>query len=306
MRSSAPRSRSWRELRGFVAAAGFALAAVAVAVVAFAWNPPPEGPTGPLAPAARPALGKDRVFPVPFEPGETLVYGIAWLKIEGGEMTLAASRESAPDGVALHRIVLTAESNDYVSKFYPVRTRYETWVDVRDFQPVRFEKHAREGRYESDEVEEFDLSRRVGSWREARTPLPERVQDIISSFYYLRTQSLVVGQAVQLDMFSRGKIYKLSALVLGKEKVETDLGVFDAFKVQPQLRENETAEDRNRGKLFLWFSDDSRRVPVMARTILPIGSVTARLKRTSPALAPPPPPSSHAPPQVPAAAPPAR
>ena len=83
MRSSAPRSRSWRELRGFVAAAGFALAAVAVAVVAFAWNPPPEGPTGPLAPAARPALGKDRVFPVPFEPGETLVYGIAWLKIEG-------------------------------------------------------------------------------------------------------------------------------------------------------------------------------------------------------------------------------
>ena len=50
-----------------------------------------------------------------------------------------------------------ATSNDYVSKFYPVRDLYETWVDARDFQPLRFEKHAREGRYESDEVEEFDL-----------------------------------------------------------------------------------------------------------------------------------------------------
>ena len=73
--------------------------------------------------------------------------------------------------------------------------------------------------------------------------------------------------------------YKLKASVLEKEKVETEAGVFDAFKVQPQLRENETAEDRNKGKLFLWFSDDDRRLPVMAKTVMPIGSVTARLTK---------------------------
>ncbi|MCK6683927.1 MAG: DUF3108 domain-containing protein [Thermoanaerobaculia bacterium] len=232
-----------------------------------------------LSPASRENLSKEKLFPVPFEPGETLVYNIAWLKIEGGEMTLATSREFTPDGVPVHRIILTAESNDYVSKFYPVRTRYETWVDARDFQPLRFEKHAREGRYVSDEVEEFDLSRRVASWREKRTVLPERVQDLISSFYFLRTASLVPGQSVNVDMFSRGQIYKLKAEILGKEEVETEAGTFSAFKVQPQLRENETSEDRNRGKLFLWFSDDARRIPVMAKTILPIGSVTARLKQ---------------------------
>ncbi|HEX2758800.1 MAG TPA: DUF3108 domain-containing protein, partial [Thermoanaerobaculia bacterium] len=191
----------------------------------------------------------------------------------------SSARLASADGVPVHHIALTAESNDYVSKFYPVRTRYETWVDGRDFQPLRFEKHAREGRYESDEVEEFDLTRRIGSWREDRTPLPERVQDIISSFYFLRTQPLAVGQDVRVDMFSRGKIYKLKASILEREKVETEAGTFDAFKLQPQLRENETAEDRNRGKLFLWFSDDERRLPVMAKTVMPIGSVTARLRK---------------------------
>lgn len=232
-----------------------------------------------LPPASRDFLPKDHLFPVPFEPGETLVYTIAWLKVEGGEMTLTATREVTPDGVPVHRIALTAVSNDYVSKFYPVRTRYETWVDARDFQPLRFEKHAREGRYESDEVEEFDLSHRVASWRDDRTPLPERVQDIISSFYFLRTQPLEVGRSINVDMFSRGKIYKVAARVLAREKVETEVGVFDAWKVQPTMRESESTEDRNRGKLFLWFSDDARRLPVMARTILPIGSVTARLKK---------------------------
>jgi hypothetical protein len=234
---------------------------------------------GPSLAAARESLSKDRLYPVPFASGETLVYTIAWLKIEGGEMTLRTARETTSDGVPVHRMTLIATSNDYVSKFYPVRDLYETWVDARDFQPLRFEKHAREGRYESDEVEEFDLARRIGSWREDRTPLPERVQDIISSFYFLRAQPLAIGQDVRVDMFSRGKVYKLKAAVLEKEKVETEAGVFETFKLQPQLRENETDEDRNRGKLFLWFSDDERRLPVMARTVMPIGSVTARLRK---------------------------
>ncbi len=84
-------------------------------------------------------------------------------------------------------------------------------------------------------------------------------------------------------MFSRGKIYKLKAAVLERETVETEAGTFEALKVQPQLRENETTEDRNRGRLFLWFSDDQRHLPVMAKTVMPIvGSVTARLTKVIP------------------------
>jgi hypothetical protein len=265
-----------------LAVPGLALAGALVAVLtlmAGAGGAAGSAEKGPSLSAARASLSKDTLYPVPFGSGETLVYTIAWLKIEGGEMTLRTSRETTSDGVPVHRMTLIATSNDYVSKFYPVRDLYETWVDARDFQPLRFEKHAREGRYESDEVEEFDLARRIGSWREDRTPLPERVQDIISSFYFLRAQPLAIGQDVRVDMFSRGKVYKLKAQVLGKERVETEAGVFDAFKLQPQLRENETDEDRNRGKLFLWFSDDERRLPVMARTVMPIGSVTARLRK---------------------------
>jgi hypothetical protein len=231
--------------------------------------------------ASRPSLPKDRLWPVPFAPGEVLTYTISWLKIEGGEMSLTTTREETPDRVPVHRITLVASSNDYVSKFYPVRDRYETWVDARDFQPLRFEKHAREGRYESDEVEEFDLDRRIGAWRDTRVPLPERIEDVISSFYYLRTQPLAVGSDVAVELFSRGKIYRLSAAVQAKERVETEAGTFDAIRVQPAMRETESAEDRNKGKLFLWFSDDARRLPVMARTVLPIGSVTARLRKVA-------------------------
>jgi hypothetical protein len=262
--------------RRFAAAGGFASLAALLLAAAVA-----AATLSPLPPANRENLPKNRLYPVPFLPGETLVYTIAWLKIEGGEMTLSARRTTAADGVPLHHLLLTAVSNDYVSKFYPVHTRYETWVDARDFQPLRFEKRAREGRYVSDEVEEFDLARRIGLWRTDRTLLPDRVQDIISSFYFMRAQPLVPGTEVRLDMFSRGKLYRLVVHVQEKESVETEAGTFPAIRVQPAMVTDE-GEDHNRGKLFLWFSDDARRLPVMARTILPIGSVTARLKSVQP------------------------
>ena len=277
MKPSAVSSR--KAFRLMARTAAMALAAAFTLAALVAGRAAGNAEKSPSLSAARESLSKDRLYPVPFGAGETLIYTIAWLKIEGGEMTLRTSRETSVDGVPVHRIALVASSNDYVSKFFPVRDLYESWVDARDFQPLRFEKHAREGRYESDEVEEFDLARRVGSWRADRTPLPERVQDIISSFYFLRAQPLIVGQDVRVDMFSRGKIYKLKASILEKERIETEAGIFDAFKLQPQLRENETDEDRNRGKLFLWFSDDERRLPVMAKTMMPIGSVTARLRK---------------------------
>jgi len=241
---------------------------------------PSADPKPPLLASAR-DLPKDRLYPVPFAPGEKLVYTVAWLKIEGGELTLATSRAAAADGVPVHHFLLKAVSNDYVSKFYPVNTRYETWVDARDFQPIRFEKRAREGRYVSDEVEEFDLAHRVGRWRDEKTALPERVQDIISSFYYLRTLPLTPGSDLRLDMYSRGKIYRLVLHVQERESVETEAGTFVAVRVQPALF-GESGEDENRGKLFLWIADDPRRLLVMARTVLPIGSVTARLKKIEP------------------------
>jgi hypothetical protein len=265
--SSAERRR--RGTRSLLALGALLAAAVAAASV-------------PTLPAAdRENLPKDRLFPVPFQPGETLVYTVAWLRIEGGEMTLSAGRAVTPDGVPVHHLLLTAVSNEYVSKFYPVNTRYETWVDARDFQPLRFEKRAREGRYVSDEVEEFDLVRRIGSWRNDRTPLPERVTDIISSFYFMRSQPLTPGVDVRLDMFSRGKLYRLVVHVQEKETVETEAGTFETVRVQPAML-GSGGEDHNRGRLYLWFSDDARRLPVKAQTLLPIGSVTARLKSVRP------------------------
>ncbi|MBK8596369.1 MAG: DUF3108 domain-containing protein [Holophagales bacterium] len=129
---------------------------------------------------------------------------------------------------------------------------------------MRSEKHAREGRYASDEVEEFDLSRRVAVWRDEKElgdrADPGQFQDVISSFYFMRSVPLVPGQETRVDLYSRGKVYRLVVAVLAREKVETELGVFDALKVQPRMHESRRQRGPEQRKLFLWFSDDARRL----------------------------------------------
>ena len=192
----------------------------------------------------REELPKDKVAPVPFDAGETLVYTISWLKIEGGEMTLATTRETSPDGVPVHRIRLSAVSNDYVSRFYPVDTRYETWVDARDFSPVRFEKHAREGRYASDEVEEFDLARRVAVWRDDEGDPRHRTdpgalpgRDLLLLLHADGARSSR-GRRRASTSTRAGSSTASSSPSSGREKVETELGVFDALKVQPRMHDS--------------------------------------------------------------------
>jgi len=134
-----------------------------------------------------------------------LTYTISWLKVEGGEMTLSASRETTPDGVPVHRITLIAESNDYRVEVLSVRDRYETWVDARDFQPLRSRSTARGGgRYESDES-------RSSIWRAASEAggktvrrFPSGSRTSISSFYFLRAQPLATGHEISVELFLTG------------------------------------------------------------------------------------------------------
>ena len=89
-----PSAVSFRKTRRCVRVAAGVLAAAAAFAVLVPGRVAGTIEKGPALSAARESLSKDRLYPVPFGDGETLVYTIAWLKIEGGEMTLRASRET--------------------------------------------------------------------------------------------------------------------------------------------------------------------------------------------------------------------
>lgn len=212
-----------------------------------------------------------------FADGETLDYTLKWLKVTGGtaRMTIAPAGEDAEH----YRITSVAKSSPSFSRIFKVRDEIETTVAREDFSTVRYVKRLDE---EGDKIEEVTVIEDGIATRTRKkvkkVSVPRPILDPISVIYHLRTLDLAVGKTYDLELIADGKRYTVHAKVVRREKVETPVGVFDCLRVEPQMVSG--GVERNE-RLFIWYTNDERRIPVRIRTEVKFGAITATLRGVS-------------------------
>ena len=104
--------------------------------------------------------------------------------------------------------------------------------------------------------------------------IPDQVQDALSALYYLRTRNdFVVDKPIVIEVFDGGTSRSIEVLTLGREKVKTPVGEFNAIKIRAS-----GGIFLGEGKLDIWLTDDSRKVPVLIKSRIAIGSIVFTLK----------------------------
>jgi len=180
------------------------------------------------------------------------------------------------DGHRTWRVVSKTESNDFVSKFYRVRDRAETAIDAESLFTRRFEKHLREGGYKHDSVVRFDQENAKAHYDNGQSyDVPPRVHDVLSAFYYARTQPLPEGGGFTLPAHDNRKSYDLEVKVIRRERVEVPAGTFSCVVVEPILKSEGIF--KSKGRILVWLTDDARRLPVKVTSKVPIGSISVSL-----------------------------
>jgi Protein of unknown function (DUF3108) len=207
--------------------------------------------------------------------GERLVYALSWFSIAGGQMTLQASREMPFDDRPAYRLELSAISNDFISNFFVVRETVVSWIDARTFESLRYEKHSIEGKHARDELIEFDHATHMARRGDRMIPFEGPVFDSLSSVYYLRTLDLSRADQVHFEVVSGKHAYPLVVSIEGHERVKTPAGIFHTIRVEPRMENDSLFKSGE--NLRLWLTDDARRIPVMIRSKLKFGTLTARL-----------------------------
>ncbi len=212
----------------------------------------------------------------PFGPGEKLVFRVIYLAAPAGIATLEVGEISEVDGTAVYRFLATANSSTLFSLFYRVKDRIESFVDVRNLEPVRFEKHLREGRsYRNDEITIFDRMRNVARTEDREMEIPPGVQDSLSSLYYLRTQTLEVGQTVSINVNADEKNYCVEVKVLREETVRKWGRNVKTVVVQPILRDVRLGGIlKEKGNVLIWLTDDEKRIPVFITAKVAFGHLS--------------------------------
>jgi hypothetical protein len=207
--------------------------------------------------------------------GETLDYTVTWMKVTGG----TARMTIAPGEADRYRITSVVKSSGSLSRFFKVRDEIETIVSTEDFSTLRYVKQLDERGDKMEEVTTVEDGIATRKRKKIRKfPVPRPVLDPMSVIYYFRTLELAPGKGYELTLLSDGKLYTVHARVLKREVLTTPAGTFNTLMVEPQMvSAGVTREER----LFIWYSDDERHLPVRIRTEVKFGSVTATLKGVS-------------------------
>lgn len=210
---------------------------------------------------------------------ERLVYSLSWTGINVG----TATQEIVDEGDT-RRIISSARSNAWLSRFFPVDDRTESVLLKRGAfpgEPRIFRMIFKEGSHTRDREISFNRAARVANFHDRKSgervtvPIIEETFDIYSSFYYVRHQPLEPGTSFYINVLDSKKLHRIEVRVLKRERVSVPAGEFDTVKVEPMVKPVGVFEGK-RGA-YIWLTDDVRRIPVKAQTKVTVGSVTAVL-----------------------------
>lgn len=114
--------------------------------------------------------------------------------------------------------------------------------------------------------------------RTADATFTGQVQDVLSAIYFLRTQPLALGKTLQLTISDSGRVYQVPVRVVEKKRMKTILGRVEALRVDPELFGPNGMMARN-GHISIWYTNDSRRIPVKAKIKTDYGTFNITLRK---------------------------
>jgi hypothetical protein len=239
--------------------------------------------TDPAVVPARPLPDGVRVpryspgHPMPFHPGQQLIYQGTWIGIPaaGGKVALHAGDSG----------LLTAEiwinTNRLTDKFYRMRDYLREDFAAASLKPAEMNIRQNEGRRHDTFKVTFDhrdhvvtLVKHGPRGQQTRKFLSYNPSGPVSGAMMALSQPLEAGDSLSFDAFSGTTRYIFELKVVRRERIGTPLGEFDAFRIVPSItylsdgKINDEVHDTT-----LWVSADARRLPLRVESAVFIGSV---------------------------------
>lgn len=240
------------------------LALVAAAVVAVAQQGTPLPP---------PRAGYS------FPQKQTLTYSVDWRVFPAG--TAVLHFEASGDR---ERLTANADTVGAINLLFHVGDRFQSTFDREKGCTYEFDKQTAEGRRQVNSTLKLDYAQGksildeknmvTGQNKHLEAAIPGCLTDLLTGVYYASSQPMVVGHSFVIPVVDAMRTVPVTMKVEGREEIKTTLGTFKTVRVQPTA---DAGVVKNRGNIWIWYTDDDRHLPVQMRARLFWGTITFRL-----------------------------
>jgi len=220
----------------------------------------------------------------PFNAGEYLHFEVNYGFMLAGYATIEVHENNNFNGRDTFIFKTTAKSRSAFDWIYKVRDWTRSYFDKEKVHTLRFEKELREGSYEVDIGIDYDqINHKATYFRERKgkknssavIDIPENVMDPLSALFFVRTMSLNIGDEILIPATDNKKVYNIKVIVHKIETVKVPAGKFKCYVVEPIMADGGVF--KKDGKVKVWLTADSNKMPVKMETKVYIGSIVAEL-----------------------------
>ena len=241
------------------------------------FTPRPPAPQRPIPTLQAPGGGFN------YPQHETLTFSVDWRVFTAG--TAVFHLDAGGPNSTTEKITATADSIGAVNMLFPVVDGFQSGLDTRTGCSTGFNKQVQEGRrkiaselsfdYTHGKQEEYTRNLVRGTAVRLSANIPACVTDSLAAIFYTQSQLLQVGKTVEFPLADSMRTVTVGMKVESREEVKTPAGTFTALKVQATADEGIV---KNRGHIWIWYTDDARHMPVQMQAKLFWGTITFHLQ----------------------------
>lgn len=222
--------------------------------------------------------------PEAYDAGEWFKFRIHYGFVNAGYATLEI-QEALKNNKKVYHAIGKGYTVGMSRFFFKVDDLYESYFDKVTNKPYQYVRKIDEGGYTKNQEGIFDqdankiLVKDFKNKTEKSFSVTENIQDIVSTFYYLRNHptidKLKVGESVVVDMFFDDEIYKFKLKFIGRENIKTKFGTAPSMIFRPIVQSGRVFKEEE--SLTVWISDDENKIPLRIKASLAVGSIKADL-----------------------------
>jgi len=245
-------------------------ALVCVAVL-HAQQPPPAATPFPALPLPRPGFS--------FPQNQTLTYMVDWRVFSAG--TAVIHFEAAGDR---EKLTANADTLGAINLLFHASDQFQSTFDRAKGCTYEFDKQTVEGRRKINSTLKLDYAQLksildeknlvTGKTKHVESAVPGCMTDLLTGVFYASSQPMEVGHSFVMPVVDAMHNVPVTMKVEGREQIKTTLGTFKTVRVQPTA---DAGVVKNRGSIWIWYTDDDRHLPVQMRARLFWGTITFRL-----------------------------
>ncbi len=214
-----------------------------------------------------------------FPQKQTLTYTVDWRVFPAG--TAVIHFEAAGDR---ERIAASADTSGAINMLFHVADNFQSDFDRARGCTFDFDKQTVEGRRQINSTLRVDYpgSKSIldeknmvnGQAKHVELPIYGCLTDLLTGVFYASSQPMALGHNFVIPVVDAMHTVLVTMKVESREEIRTTLGTFNTLRVQPTA---DAGVVKNRGNIWIWYTDDERHLPVQMRARLFWGTITFRL-----------------------------